>query len=640
MKTIYMISRLPKISLVLLVCLLYLPAVKAADSSDTGSSQPSSVTVKKKKKTTTRTTTKTNMKPNSGVTLTTPEPKTPIEHNNRGCELGMKGLWEPAIHEHELALNADPENHQFRVNLSSAQMLYARQLASKGKIYEAMNHYRESLYVDPSNAEADQALDVLVERTLHKNDLATRMNEADKADIAGNYVTAIVEYRKCVMMSDTGAVRARLGRVLLKQGKVVEGFSEIKAAVAKPWAASENNDLADCHRQLAEILKEFAFKARDRGDMGRALKRLENAEIEYRRAVTLNPLNSDAIAGLVEVAREGVAIKPSFDNHLTLAGAYQLAGDYERAKMEYEACWKLDRNNSVLAAARRSFHLAVVSHPRSPVILAATVQKIEDSLKQTPNDPELLYILGRGKEAQGEIEQALRAYETAAAINPLIYPDLKDRIASLINGGQKPAPLNTAITTAGTQPAGATAGATGAATAATAAAGVNQSSIGAGAASTGLGIDVIKNLNAYAEIENKMRTNDLDGAEKLASALVEKDPHNGKGWLILGRIAEKKSDLDTASVSYRQAADLKEPEAKAALEQIDSSRVQPMLKEAELAAKQNNWVMAAANLKDAVTLAPNLIIVHRKLAEALKQLGDTKGSQRESKKADELEKAN
>src|SRR5580698_6326334 len=95
----------------------------------------------------------------SSVTLTSPEPKTPIEHNNRGVELGMKGLWDAAIREQEIALNADPENHQFRVNLSSAQMLYARQLASRGKIYEAMTHYREALYVDPTNAEADQGLD-------------------------------------------------------------------------------------------------------------------------------------------------------------------------------------------------------------------------------------------------------------------------------------------------------------------------------------------------------------------------------------------------------------------------------------------------------------------------------------------------
>jgi Flp pilus assembly protein TadD len=150
--------------------------------------------------------------------------------------------------------------------------------------------------------------------------------------------------------------------------------------------------------------------------------------------------------------------------------------------------------------------------------------------------------------------------------------------------------------------------------------------------------ELLKFLSTYAEIENKMRSNDLEGAEKIASQLVDKDPHNGKGWLLLGRIAEKKGDLDSASVAYRQAANLNETEAKDALNQIDSSRVQPMLKEAELASAKGNWVMAAANLKDAVSLAPNLAIVHRKLAAALKQLGDNKSAAKENKRADELEK--
>ena len=50
--------------------------------------------------------------------------------------------------------------------------------------------------------------------------------------------------------------------------------------------------------------------------------------------------------------------------------------------------------------------------------------------------------------------------------------------------------------------------------------------------------------------------------------------------------------------------------------------------------------MAAADIKDALQLAPNLPILHRKLAEALQHLGNTKESLKESKKADELEKAN
>jgi tetratricopeptide (TPR) repeat protein len=310
-----------------------------------------------------------------------------------------------------------------------------------------------------------------------------------------------------------------------------------------------------------------------------------------------------------------------------LAGAYQLAGDYDRARMEYVTCWRLDRNSDILAQARRSFHLAVVSHPRSPVILADTVQKVEDALRQTPNDAELLYIYGRGKEVQGEPDVALKAYQAAAAINALVYPDLKDRINSLSGHASTPAVKGESAQAkvAPTPPKGNQPG-------------PPQQASGKANAPIAEAGEQAKNLADYTNIESKLRTNDIDGAQNLALALVEKDPHEAKGWLLLGRTHEKKGDLDQASVAYRQAAYLKDPEAKSALAQIDSSRVQPMFKEADEAAKKGDWVKASASLKDAVTIAPNLPIVHRKLSEALRQLGDSKEAQRESKKADDLEK--
>jgi tetratricopeptide (TPR) repeat protein len=592
-----------------------------------------------------------------GITLTTPNPTNPLEHNNRAVELGSKGLWTEAIKEHELALEGDPERTEFRINLSAAHLRYAQSLINKKDYYNAAIQLRGALYADPANMEADKLLDGLVEKAKGKNDLKTRLSLADDADIAGEYPIAIVEYRKCVSMDDSGPIRAKLGRVLLKKGKVVDGFAELKAAVNKSWTPAENNDLADCHRQLAEILKDFAYVARDNGRMNDALKRLDNAGIEYRRAVTLNPSNSDAIRGLVEVALEAVSIRPSFDNHLMLGGAYQMEGDYDRARMEYETCWKLDKNNPALLHARRSFHLAVVRYTQSPVILAATVQKVEDNLRQTPNDPELLYIYGRGKEAQGEPDQALKAYQAASAINPFIFPDLKDRIASLVGGGVAPAkalPGEPGVSTgapggkttasasgsAGFQPAspssqGTTPGNT---TAGTTPGSAGFQPASASNAGTGSPTASTNNLTDYANIESKLRTNDLEESQKLAMALVEKDPHDAHGWLLLGRIQEKKNDLDQASVSYRQAAYLKDPEAKTALAQVDSSRVQPLMKEADEAAGQNNWVRAAASLKDAVTIAPNLSSVHRKLAEALIKLGDSKEAQRETKRADDLDK--
>ena len=562
----------------------------------------------------------------SSVMLRTPNPSTPLEHNNRGVELGSKHLWRDAIREHQAALNGDPYNQVFRQNLSGAEMRYGIELADKHNYLEAIAHFREALYADPTNAEADRALDQLIQKTKGKNDLPTRLHEADEAEINGNFPAAIVEYRKCVLMDDSGPTRAKLGRVMLKQGKIRDAFSELRTAVAKSWPDDAKNDLAECHRQLAEIEKDQAEIARNANRMQIALKRLENASIEYRRAATINPSNTDAVHGFVEVSRVVLSIAPTFNNHLNLAAAYQLSGDYERAKMEYETCWHMDRNSDLLPAARRSYHLAVVSHPRSPEITADTVQKVEDELRRAPNDAELLYIYGRGKEVEGEPDIALKAYQAAASVNPLVFPDLKERIRSL--SGAPPEKTSEA------QPgkpavASSTTGNSG-----------GKDRAPDGKTTSAPQVDPSKNLADYQAIESKIGSNDIDGAQNLALALVDKDPRDARGWFLLGRTHEKKNDLDQASVAYRQSAYLKNPEAKVALAQVDISRVQPQLKQADEAVRKGNWVDAAASLKDAETLAPNLPVVHRRLAEALKQMGDSKEAQREAKRADELDKDN
>jgi tetratricopeptide (TPR) repeat protein len=571
----------------------------------------------------------------SGVILSTPTPRTPLEHNNRGVELGSKGLWPDAIREHEEALNGDPENQTFRVNLSSAELSYARVLARSGKTYDAMVHYREALYADPNNSDADHELDILVQKASHKDPLtlAVRLNMAEEAESSGNFPVAIVEYRKCVKISDSGKMHARLGSALLKQRKPVDGFVELKLALTKDWSNTEKKELADTHRQLADILKEYAFLANNQGNSQKALRRLDNAAIEYRRALTITPDSSDAQRGLIEVTREAVGLVPnSFDNHLMLGGAYQLQGDFERAKDEYEKCWRIKRDDPRLTIARRSYHLAVVSHPSlaSPLILASTIQKVENSLADNPNDPELLYIYARGKETQQDQAAALKAYQAAAAINPYIFPDLQDRIRSL---GAPPA-----VGVSAGQAQSLTAVSTGAAAPAlnpgdkTPAAGALASSAPA------VPPEPPKDTAAYAEIESKMNSNALDDAEKKASEIVEKNPKDSHGWLLLGEVREKKKDLDSASVAYRMANSLKEPGAKDKLNQVENNRVQPSMDQADQFMRDNKLSEALSAARDAVTLAPSLPSVHRKLAEVMRKMGDTKGAESESNKADTLEK--
>lgn len=561
-----------------------------------------------------------------GVMLSTPNPTNPLEHNNRAVELGSKNLWADAIREHEIALEGDPYNEQFKINLSGACLRYGDMLASKKKYYEAMVQYRKALFADPANAVADRNLDECL-RASGKNadDPNVRHQIAETAETEGRFRTAQVEYRKVCRMTDDGTSHADLARSLLKDGQDVAAFEELKIAINKPW--KDKIEQAKCHTMLGDTLWRYAKVARDRGDRQTGLKRLQNAAVSYRRAVTLNPAYSDAIQGLKEVAREAVSINGSFDNHLMLAGAYQLAGDFEHAKMEFEECWKKNPNSPQLAKARRSYHLAVVMNPATPpAVLATSLQKAEDILRQNNQDAEMLFIYGRGKEQQGDKATALKAYQAAASINPHVHPDLLQGISRL-GGGPAPAIAG----------AGAVASAAGGKPGAPA--GGGNTGAGAPAAAPAAPVEKILDPRRLAPIESKMAAGDSDGAKKEADALIEKDPKDAKAWFYLGRINEKKGNLDEASVAYRMAFNLKDPEAKEAMNQVDLSRIQSFKAEAEKQEAAGNWVAAASSWKEATTVAPHLEMPLKRLIDGLQKMGaDPKDIARAKKKLTDMEK--
>jgi tetratricopeptide (TPR) repeat protein len=559
-----------------------------------------------------------------------------MEHNNRGVELGSKGLWNDAIREHEEALNQDPENPTFRMNLSSAHLHYADLLASKKKWYEAINHYREALYADPANMPADSHLDNCL-RAIGKNpdDYNVRAGLADEADIAGNYPVAIVEYRKCVKMRDNGPSRFRLARVMYKQGKIVEAYEELRTAINKDWSPQEQNELANCHCLMGDILWDVTLKAKEQGRGPMYLKRLSNVGVCYRRAATINPNNADAIRGLINACKEAIAINDTFDNNLMLAGAYTLGGDFERAKQNYNKCWQLQPNNPALHKARTAFHMMVVTSPlATPKLLEESRLKIERELEKRPDDPEMLYIYGRAQEALKNNELALRAYDKAKSINPHVHPDLLQGIARLT--GQ---PL--VASTAGTA-----VGAPGAAASPTGAAGATGAPTGAPAGETKEAPKVDKNAppvskispQQYAAIEQKIAAGDKDGATADLTGILDKFPDEGQAYLMRGGVKEQAGDMAGAKVDYRMASSLKASGADDALRQLDSSRVNGLMTSAKQAIGNSDWVLAASSLKQIVRLAPELSEPHKMLADVLEKMGDKKEADRELKKYNETQK--
>jgi len=574
----------------------------------------------------------------------------PLDHNNRAVGLGRRGIWDQAVKEHETALNGDPYNPTFRMNLSGAYLRYGQSLMSKGSWTQAIPRFHMALYVDPNNMAAVDCLNQCWKRSGKDPDNPeVRKELGEKYETEGNYPEAIAEYRTYVRIVDSGQAHAALGRALCKQGqsvpaRAVEGFNELKTAVTKDWPKDQQMELGRAHLELAEQLKELAFKARDDGRMQTALKRLANAGIEYRRAATLmNQTNLEGARGLVEVSREAVAINPkSFDNHLMLAGAYQLVGDFERAKKEYEACWNVSPNNPKLSVARRSYHYAVVTSAAvSPMIVAASVQKVEDLLRKDPRDAELMYIYARGKDTLGDHEVAMAAYQEAYKINPYLNADLPKRLGMQVPGSSStPSVASTAGAGAGRMPGSGGALPNSAVPGSFSAAGTSQGIIpgpGAttqggppGAAPTAAAVAEQAAANqsaaAIAQIQSKLNGGDSAGAQKDLLALLDTDPKNGQAWKALASIQEKKGELDDASVSYRQASYLLKDDAdvKSASSRIEGLRAQPYMADGDKALSSKNLVGAKDAFTQATSVAPNDINAHRRLLDVLKQIGNQK----------------
>jgi tetratricopeptide (TPR) repeat protein len=90
--------------------------------------------------------------------LITPEPVTPIEHNNRANELDVHGRWYEAIQEYTLALQGDPKNNQFKTNFSACLVRFGDALMDRHDFRGALNQYQRSLELNPDNLSAKSGL--------------------------------------------------------------------------------------------------------------------------------------------------------------------------------------------------------------------------------------------------------------------------------------------------------------------------------------------------------------------------------------------------------------------------------------------------------------------------------------------------
>jgi protein O-mannosyl-transferase len=271
-------------------------------------------------------------------------------HNNLGYVLFQKGRVDEAIDHFRRTLQIDPNYKDTHYNLANA-------LLQKGNLDEAIVQYREALQLKPDHVEA------LV-------NLGNALRQTGKAD------EAIIQYQKALQTDpDNADARNNLGIVLFQKGRTDEALTQFQKVL------QINPDNADAHDNLGsallqtgkadEAIGQFQMALHSKPDdaqthynLGSAFYqkgRMAEAINEYQRALQIKPVNPEVQNNLawllatcpdaslrngnkaVELAQQANEItgrrNPIILN--TLAAAFAEAGKFDAAKLTIQRAIEL-----------------------------------------------------------------------------------------------------------------------------------------------------------------------------------------------------------------------------------------------------------------------------------------------------------
>jgi len=348
--------------------------------------------------------------------------------NNRAVQLGKLGHWLEAIAEHEKAVQLDPSNKQYRINLSAAQVTLADVQLTAGDAAGCAQLCRQALTVAPDNGLAGRKLvAALTKMGLDPNSATVRLDLADQLVKANDLSAAAIEYQAAIQLEDSERTYTKMGDFAYRLGQISVANSWYKQALVK----NANYGLA--HRQLGLI-------AYQQGD-------LTNAAAELRKAVIADPKDATAADALVGLWRKQVAANSQIaENHLGLACALQLSGDLLAADSEYGQVESLSPGNPQLIAGRASLkqarqHVLAEKHISAAEILYGqnlrkeALTQISQAVMLEPRNAHYQFLLGECLEANGDYPGANQAYLTCVLIDPENNKEAAARMKQMqING--------------------------------------------------------------------------------------------------------------------------------------------------------------------------------------------------------------
>ncbi len=383
----------------------------------------------------------------------------PADYNTLGIFYYDKKEVEKAIHAFEKALHIAPYHKAARRNLH--QLLRAKGFkALATKDFEtATAIFERVLRMDPLDAPTYQlmgngyaqagqfetaidcyqkAMDINPVDTLTKHHLAECYNNYGVAlRNRGEWDAAIEAYRDALLLMPTlGVARTNLGDAFSRKADAHNEAGELDEAIE---AYLELQKLHPHEMQIRNLLGELYLKKGDYAEALSAFKHVYNTDPNAEHALhnliaayhhyARNLSDKDAYTTAVQLLQEALRLSPTDLNlRLSLANAYQGAGNYERAAIEVSRVLAQEPGN--LQAKEEQINLRI---RRGNALMgkrqyADAIAEFE-SIPESKRNVEIYNTLGYLYLVQGTHEKALAGFEIVLRKDPINMPAFRNLLS-------------------------------------------------------------------------------------------------------------------------------------------------------------------------------------------------------------------
>ena len=383
----------------------------------------------------------------------------PADYNTLGIFYHDKKDVEKAIHAFEKALHIAPYHKAARRNLhqllrakgfkalavrdfETATAIFERVLrmdpldaptyqlmgngyAQAGRFETAIEYYQKAMDINP--------VDVLTKHQLAKcyNNYGVTLRNSERWDVA------IDAYRNALRLMPTlDVARTNLGDAFTRKADAHNAAGELDEAIK---AYLELQKLHPKEMQIRNLLGELYLK---RGDYAEALSAFQhvyntdpNAEHALHNLIAAyhhyarNLSDQDAHTTAIQLLQEALRLAPTDLNlRLSLANAYQGAGNYERAAIEVSRVLVQDPENPQAKEEQINLRIRRGNALMGKRQYAAAIAEFE-SIPESKRNIEIYNTLGYLYLVRGEYEKALAGFEIVLQKDPINMPAFRNLLS-------------------------------------------------------------------------------------------------------------------------------------------------------------------------------------------------------------------